>query len=183
MSDPTRDPLDQVIDRVAARMVSVDHDEAMADRIVARLPERSGLGGWSRVLLPQAAVAGALIVAALVWTTRNRERVVPNPVTVPSRAEAGVAAREVPAVPAVPATAADVNAPIQAAGMVVRRVTPAAAPLPADHERSLAPVGEPKPLEVVSLASPSLPEEAFVVLAPIVLTELPLSGESISPQK
>jgi hypothetical protein len=66
--------------------------------------------------------------------------------------------------------------------VVVRHVTtPAAAPLPADHERSLAPVGEPTPLEVVSLASPSLPEEAFVVLAPIVLTELPLSGESISP--
>ena len=180
MSDPARDPLDQAIDRVAARLVSVDHDEAMADRIVARLPERSGLGGWWRVLLPQAAVAAALIVAALVWTTRNRERVVPNPVTVPSRAEAGVAARDVPAVPA---TAADVDAPIQAAAVVVRRVTPAAAPLPADHERSLAPVGEPKPLEVVSLASPSLPEEALVVLAPLVLTELPLSGESNSPQK
>ena len=50
MSDPTRDPLDQAIDRVAARMVSVDHDEVMVERIVARLPERSGLGGWLRVL-------------------------------------------------------------------------------------------------------------------------------------
>ena len=51
MSDPTRDPLDQAIDRVAARLVSVDHDEApWLERIVARLPERSGLGGWLRVL-------------------------------------------------------------------------------------------------------------------------------------
>ena len=181
MSDPARDPLDQAIDRVAARMVSVEgtNNRATAERIVARLPERSGPGGWLRVLVPQAAVAAALIVAALVWTTRNRQHVVPNPVTVPSVAAAGVAAR---AVPAVAATAAGVDAPMRAAGVAARRVTPAAAPLPADHERSLAPVEAPKPLEVAALASPSLPVEAFVVLAPIVLTELPLSGESILPR-
>lgn len=180
MTDPTRDPLDQAIDRVAARLVSVDPDEAMTGRIVARLPERSGLGGWLRVLLPQAAVATALIVAALVWTTRNRDQVAHDPAAAPPVAEAGVGAREVPAVPA---AVPGVDAPIKATRVAARRVTPTAPELPADHERSLAPVDEPIALEVVSLASPSLPEEAFVVLAPIVLTELPLSGESISPQK
>ncbi len=180
MSNPARDPLDQAIDRVAARMISVEATNvATVEQLVARLPERSGSGGWLRVLAPQAAVAAALIVAALVWTTRNREHVVPGPVTVPPLADAGLAARDVPVVPA---TAPGMDARIATAGVAVRRVTPAAAPLPADHERSLAPVEAPAPLEVVSLALPSRPEEAFVVLAPIVLTELPLSGESISPR-
>ena len=180
MSDPTRDPLDQAIDRVAARLVSVDDDRAMVERIVARLPERNGLGGWLRVLLPQAAVATALIVTALVWTRGDRERVVPDPTPPPSIAQAGASASEVPVVPA---PSAGASALVNPTRIAARRVTPAAAALPVDHERSLAPVAAPVPLEVASLASPSLPEEAFVVLAPIVLTELPLSGESNSPQK
>ncbi|MDO8677921.1 MAG: hypothetical protein Q7R30_05060 [Acidobacteriota bacterium] len=179
MSDPTRDPLDQAIDRVAARLVSVDHDDAMVQRLVARLPERSGVGGWLRVLVPQAAVATALVIAALVWTTSNREQVVRDPVAAPSVAAAGVAARDVPAVPAPIVGAA---APAEATRVAARGVTETAMAEPADHERSLAPVAALVALEVVSLASPSLPEEAFVVLAPIVLTELPLSGESISPR-
>lgn len=178
MTDPTRDPLDQAIDRLAARLVSVDHDEAMTERIVARLPERSGPGGWLRVLVPQAALAAALIVAALVWSRSGREPVVADPAAVPSVAQAGVATS---AVSPVPAPVAGVNTPVNATRIAARRATPAATELPVDHERSLAPVEAPTPLEVVSLASPSLPEEAFVVLAPIVLTELPLSGESISP--
>lgn len=198
MSDPTRDPLDQAIDRVAARLVSVDHDEpfdspigrasrrpaglaqdrAMVERIVTRLPERSGLGGWLRVLVPQAAVATVLIVAALVWTTSDREQVMRDPAAAPPAAEAGSAASEVPPVRA---PMPGVDTPVQATG-VARRVTATAIAEPPDHERSLEPVAAPVPLEVVSLASPSLPEEAFVVLAPIVLTELALSGESISPR-
>ena len=179
MSDPTRDPLDQAIDRVAARLVSVDHDEVMVERIVARLPERSGLGGWLRVLAPQAALATALIVAVLVWTTRDREQVVRDPVTASTVADAAAAA---PQAPALNAPVAEVSVPLKAAGMMARGVRETAPASPADHERSLAPVESPKPLEVVSLASPSLPEEVPVVLAPIVLTELPLSGESNSPR-
>jgi hypothetical protein len=178
MTEPARDPLDQAIDRVAARLVSVDHDATMVDRIVGRLPERSGVGGWLRVLAPQAALATVLIVAGLVWTTSDREQVVSDPAAAPPVAGAGAPAREVSTV-LVPPT--DVEAPVNATRVAARRVTPIEAALPVDHERSLAPVEAPIPLEVVSLASPSLPEEAFVVLAPIVLTELPLSGESFSP--
>lgn len=180
MNDPTRDPLDQAIDRVAARLVSVDHDRAMAERIVARLPERSSAGGWLRVLAPQAVLATVLIVAAWLWTTNDRDQVVRDPVPAPSVAQAGTAASEAAVVPA-PSPA--VSVPVNATRMAARRVTPAALELPVDHERSLAPVEAPIPLEVVSLTSPLLPEEAVVVLAPIVLTELPLSGESNSPQK
>jgi hypothetical protein len=130
------------------------------------------------VLVPQGAIAAVLIVAAVVWTASNREKVTRDPVAAPSLA--GASAGEVPAVHApVPA----VEAPGEAPRMTARRATAAAIAEPADHERSLAPVAAPVPLEIVSLASPSLPEEAFVVLAPIVLTELPLSGESSSPQK
>jgi len=181
MNDPTRDPLDQAIDRVAARLVSVDHDEAIVDRIVARLPERSGAGGWRRVLMPQAAIATALIIAALVWTTRNREQVDGDPVATPSVADAGVAAREVPAAPA---SVGAVAAPPTASRVAAPRVTEAetASVALADHERSLEPVAALVPLEVVSLASPPLLEEAPVVLSPIVLNDLPLSGEPNSPR-
>lgn len=177
MTEPTRDPLDQAIDRVAARLVSVDHDASMAERIVARLPERSGWGDWPRVLAPQAALAAVLIGAVLVWTMRGREEGVRNPA--PSVAEAGGAS---PDGASVPGAAARADATVNAPRLAARRVTPAPAAWPVDHERSLAPVDAPVALEVVSLASPSLPDEAFVVLAPIVLTELPLSGESISPR-
>ena len=178
MNEPRRDPLDQAIDRVAARLVSVDHDEAMVERMVARLPERNGWSDWLRVLAPQAAVATALIVAALVWTTGTRKEVDRDPAAA-AVADAGIAAREVPAVPA-PIVA--VASPAHVTRVAARRATETAIAEPADHERSLAPVAALVPLEVVSLASPSLPGEAFVVLAPLVLTELPLSGEPISPR-
>jgi len=183
MTDPTRDRLDQAIDRVAARLVSVDHEAAMVEGIVARLPERSGVGGWLRVLAPQAAVAAALIVAALVWTRGDRDPVVPDSVAAPAVAQVGAAATEVPAGAPPPAVRAPGSVPVGATRLAARRVIPDASEPPVDHERSLAPVESPQPLEVVSLASPSLPEDAFVVLAPIVLTELPLSGESNSPQR
>ena len=175
MIDHARDPLDQQIDRVAARLVSVDHDDALVERIVSGLPERNQRSGWLAVLLPQAALAAALIVAAIVWTSRDREQAV-EPFSAPPAA--GVVAIEVPvqhaAAPALTAPGAPRDA--------VRRVTDAAPIAAADHERSLAPVDAPVALEVAALASPSLPEEAFVVLAPIVLTELPLSSESNSPR-
>lgn len=177
MSELTRDPLDQAIDRVASRLVSVDHDRAMVERIVTTLPERNGVGGWLRVLVPQAALATVVIAGVLVWTMSHRETVPAEPVAAPRVPE--VRAGEVPAARvAVPSMDAAVEAP----RMVARRKAAAAPALPVDHERSLAPVDAPRPLEVVSLASPSLPEEAFVVLAPIVLTALPLSGEPNSPR-
>ncbi len=162
MSDPTRDPLDQAIDRVAARMVSVDGtNDAMAERIVARLPERSGLGGWLRVLVPQAAVAAALIVGRAGVDDEESRTGGRDPVT---RSVRRPRRRRAVTFPLFRADSADVDAPVQAdaRGRAARdaRLRPA---LPADHERSLAPVEAPTPLEVVSLASPSLPEEAFVV--------------------
>ena len=131
MSDPTRDPLDQAIDRVAARLVSVDHDRAMVERIVAGLPERNGVAGWLRVLVPQAALATVLIVGAWLWMTGDREQVLRDPVAAPSVAEAGAAAREGSTVPA---PSAIVNATLMAA----LRESEAAPVLTDDHERSLA---------------------------------------------
>lgn len=179
MTGPARDPLDQAIDRVAARMVDVDHDRAMVERIVARLPERSGAGGWLRVLVPQAAVATVLIVAALVWTRSDRESVVPDPAAAPSVAQGGAAASEAPAVPAPPAA---VSAPVNATRIAARRVTPAVPELPLDHERSLAPVAAPISIELASLEAPSFLEKPPLVVAPLALTALPLSGESMPPQ-
>ena len=175
MSDHARNPLDQQIDRVAARLVSVDHHDAIVKRIVAGLPERNQRSGWLAVLAPQAALAAALIVAAVVWTTREHEQDI-EPLLAPL--VAGVTALEGPVQYApVPGSGAPV-----APRLAARRVIEGAPIAVADHERSLAPIDAPVALEVAALASPSLPDEAFVVLAPIVLTELPLSGEAISPR-
>lgn len=175
MSDHARDPLDQQIDRVAAHLVSVDHAAAIVERIVAGLPARKQRSGWLAVLAPQAALAAALLVAAVVWTTREHEQDV-EPLSAPL--VAGVTAIEVP-VRHAPAPRS--GAPV-APRLAARRVIEGAPVAVADHERSLAPIDAPVALEVAALASPSLPEEALVVLAPIVLTELALSGESNSPR-
>lgn len=168
MTDHTRDPLDQAIDQVAARLVSVEHDQAMPDRIVARLPERARQSAWLGALLPQAALATVLVAAVIMWMTREPDQVREPAVDV-RRAEASASA-------VAPVVAAEAEAPALRTVDSQFVVTP-------DHERALVPVAAPMFLEVAGLAGPAaLPAEPPVVLAPIVLTELPLSGESISPR-
>ena len=160
MTDHTRDPLDQAIDQVAARLVSVEHDQAMADRIVARLPNRAARSAWAGALVPQAALATVLLVGVFLWTTREPELV-----------------RE----PVVDVVSAGAEAPALRT-TVTPRSDDSQFVLTPDHERALVPVAAPIALEVAALDASALPEEALVVIAPIVLTELPLSGESISPR-
>ena len=40
MNPQSRDPLDFAIERVATRLVSVEPDDVMVERITSRLPER-----------------------------------------------------------------------------------------------------------------------------------------------
>ena len=168
MTDHTRDPLDQAIDQVAARLVSVEHDQAMADRIVARLPNRAARSAWAGALVPQAALATVLLVGVFLWTTREPE-LVREPVVDVVSAGAEAPALRTPMAPALRTT-------------VTPRSDDSQFVLTPDHERALVPVAAPIALEVAALAASALPEEALVVIAPIVLTELPLSGESISPR-
>jgi hypothetical protein len=172
-----RRTLDQEIDQVAARMVGVDHDAAMADRIVARLPERPARGPWLGVLLPQAAAAVAILAAVVMWTTRE-PAVDPN--TDVGRAAASLSAEAPGAKAEAPAeTEAGAQAPdLQASVSSLSTVEPALLP---DHERALAPVAAPISIELAAIEAPALLDEPTLVLAPLVLTELPLSGESNSP--
>jgi hypothetical protein len=65
MSEPLRDSLDAAIDRVATRLVSVEHDSATfnsraVDRLVSALPARRERGWWNWSSWPaQAAVAAS----------------------------------------------------------------------------------------------------------------------------
>ena len=63
------DHLDSAIDQTAAGMVAVPDDPEMVARIVSALPERSARLGW---LIPQFAALGAIVIAAVVWPTRER---------------------------------------------------------------------------------------------------------------
>lgn len=179
MTEPDRDPLDTAIDRVAARLVSVEHDEVMVDRIITRLPERPGRRAWFAPLVPQAALAVCVAIVAFAWTTRDGGDVVrePRQLAPVARIEPE-APRVVVSSPAADATARPLDKP---KGLSPRLVLNGLA-APRDHERSLVPVAAPVSLEVAALEAPALLDEAPVVVAPIVLTALPLSGESPSPR-
>jgi hypothetical protein len=175
MNDHARDPLDKAIDHVAARLVSVEQDAAMVERLVAGLPERPARTGWFGVLVPQAAAAVAILVAVVMWTTRDRDEA-RDPVGDGRRAGTSVAAAPAVAPASVVAVIAKPRRP------VVRRSLDGQLALVADHERGLDPAPAPIPFDVPALEALSTPEKAPLVVAPIVLTELPLSGESISPR-
>lgn len=173
----SRDPLDLAIDRVAARLVSVNHDAAMADRIVAQLPVPSGRWAWTVSLVPQAAVAILVAMLAFAWTASDRGSGLRE---ASSSSVAGVR----------PARREGSEPAEQPRGTMAAIAIP---PLPAtralrgpeneaDHERSLESVAALIPLDVAALEGPMPLDQAPVFLGPIVLTDLPLSSDP-SPRR
>jgi hypothetical protein len=166
-----RDRLDVAIGVVAARMVHVDDDAALALRIAGALPERSRFG-W---LMPRLAILTTMVVAAIVWTMR------------PPSAPVGL----------LPASPVNVLAALRAAalprepGIVVRT-------RPLEPLESLEPMepmelvegdfeGSLPSVSVTSLAIAEVQPGAIVELAPIdlpslAIPDLTLTAESF-PQK
>ena len=174
MTTPDRDHLDAAIDHVAARMVAVPDDGELALRIVTALPERTSRLRW---LIPQLAAIGAIVVAALIWTTRNNTA--PALGTLPSEVAPIVGL----------ASAVTENEP----GTVSRTLPlehmeslepmePVVQTAGVDHERALSPIEAVSALVVTDVAPSELPETPALELAPIEITDLPLTAESFPPR-
>ena len=164
-----RDRLDNAIDAVAARLTRVEDNGALAAQIIGALPARTSRLRW---LIPQFAAIGAIVIAGLVWTTRNTPRAratLPSANLAPTTGFANaVAANE-------PGTALG-TLPVEP----LQRVEPLE-PLGGDHERSLPAIAALRSLDFDSLAPVSLPEGAPLTLEPLAIADLPLTADSLSP--
>src|SRR5262245_52530179 len=80
-----RDHLDDVIDRVSARLTHVDEDPLFAARVIASLPERVTWFGWlTHSWAPRLAMIAIVAGAAVLWNGRKATEVAPvlQPLTV-----------------------------------------------------------------------------------------------------
>ena len=168
----TTDRLDAAIDHVAARMVATSDDDELTLRIVTALPERTSRLWW---LIPQLAAIGAIVIAALVWTTRNN--------TAP--ALAALPAANLAQMTGL-ATAVAANAPGTALRTMpleplepVERMEPSEG----DHERALSPIAAVRALTVPSMSPVEIPATELLTSAPIAISDLPMTAESFSQQK
>lgn len=183
-----KDPIDTAIDQVAARMVQVREDEDLALRIASALPERSSRFGW---LVPQFAAIAAFAIAAVVWSLRGPATpsllpssdvvavmAVPNTV---AAVEPGTAVR---ALPLESAFARHVVSELRRDRLLgpLELLEPFVRVDGVDHERSLAPIETMSALVMRDMDPDALPGSPALVLAPIAITELPLTAESFSPR-
>ena len=169
------DRLDAAIDHVAARMVAVSHDGELTMRIATALPERRSRLRW---LMPQLAAIGAIAIAAFVWTTRNNTA--PAIATLPSAKHTPMTGLANAVAATEPGTAfrtlpLELLEPLERMEPPVRMST-------GDHERALPPIEAVSALVVRDLAARELPATPALELAPIEITDLPLTAESFPPR-
>ncbi len=176
MSDRLHDALDEAIDRVANRLVSVKDDPFAARRIVAALPERRQGKWWgiSSLAVQAAAIAAVVLAIGYLRSSPPGERF-------STEEPPPVAVREQTA--GVPATIAAVERPPVAAAdavLVRRRVVQRAAP--AQPAFGLAEIGAPDEIVIPTLVAtePLQPLEP-ASLAPISISDLPLAGDAQPP--
>ena len=176
-SDLSAEARSAKVDEVATQMVEVRADAEFATRIVSSLPERRSRLFW---LIPQLGAAAVVVVAVVVWL--NREAPVPAETTiamVPLRAP--VDAIE----PFRPTDSAFARR--QSGGLrrdrLVRPTVPDDIAVPVDHERALPAVEAPGVLAMSDLAPRELPAFEPLMLQPLEIGELPLTGESFSPRE
>jgi hypothetical protein len=165
-----KDPIDTAIDQVAARMTAVPDDDQLTQRIVASLPERSSRFSW---LIPQFAAIAVFAIAAVVWTLRGPA----TPLLLPSSDVVTVMAVPNPVVAREPGTALRTQ-PLER----LEHLEPVEPLGGADFERSLAPIEAMSALVMSDMDPDALPGSPALVLAPIAITELPLTAESFSPR-
>jgi hypothetical protein len=161
--------VDAAIDRTAARMVAVPDDPEMVARIIGALPERSSRRGW---LIPQFAALGAIVIAAVVWSTRERPAspaVLPSTEIAPATALPGVITPREPgtAFRTLPSEHPEPSEPL---------------PLSSDFERSLPSLEIADTLMVSDVTPTELPASPALELAPIGVPDLPLTAESFPPR-
>jgi hypothetical protein len=169
------DKLDTAIDQVAASMVNAPDNPELMMRIVSALPERRSRFGW---LVPQLAAIGAIVLAAIVWTTRSNTEspMAPLPsVTVPgmNRLASTVAAHD----PGIAVRAA-AREPMER----LMRMEPTI-PVASDFDRSLPAIAVASSLAVADARTSDIAEPAAIGLASIEIADLKLTAESFPTQK
>ena len=171
----THQDLDSAVDHVAARMVAVPDDPEMVTRIISALPERSSRLGW---LIPQLAALGALAIAAVVWSTRERPA-----------APALLPAIEIATVTEFPRVATAIEpGTLQEPGTAFRTI-PSEPSQPSeplsrlDFERALPAIEAVDALMVSDVSPRELPAVPALTLAPIGVADLPLTAEFTASSK
>ena len=188
------DRLDLAIDQVTALLVAVPDDGEMTRRIVSALPQRTSRVRW---LLPQLAAIGAIVIAALFWTTRSDTP--PTLATLPTLdgprmhglAKAVAANEPGTALRTMPLESASArndsrelrrDLAVAASGRVggpLERMEP----LEDDHERALSAIAAVAALVVPSMSPIEIPATELLTIAPIAVSDLPMTAESFSQQK
>ena len=162
--------LDAAIDRVAARIVHVRDDEALASRIARALPELSSR--FSR-LLPQFAAVAALATAAVVWTMRDTTTLLPSNLA----AMMAVPNTALAVTPGTTSRAASKTKPVEPLERLEHME-----PVDGDFERSLAPIESMTALVISSVTPDELPATSPLELVPMTIIELPLTADTFSPR-
>jgi hypothetical protein len=162
--------LDTAIDAVAKQLTDVEHDPHLPARIAASLPDRPSWFGW---WAPRLAMIAILAAAGIVWGNRGQE-VTPGvsplassqPITRPLVLMAAVREAEPNRTPPLE--------PVEP----LEQMEPAL-----DFDRALPPIEALASIELDSLAPESLPEDAPLTVAPLAVTDLPLTPDSVSQQE
>ena len=173
MSESPRHDFDRAIDRVAAQLVAVREDSDLLPHVMARLPERAP-STWFLAMPVQLAAGAALVLLAFLYGRPSREVTRRESLAVTAGASA-IEARPLEA-PRRP-----VAAPIPDPRSLIRdprSPIPALALARPDYDRSLAPVEALEGLELRAIAAPFLEIDAAAVIAPLVLSELPLASDT-----
>ena len=176
MTTPDVDRLDAAIDHVAARMVAVPDDAEMTLRIVTALPERTSRLRW---LIPQFAAIGALVIAAIMWTTRHDRT--PEIAVLPSSAGAPIIDLANPVAANEPGTA--VRTMPLARLEPLERMEPTVPVVSADHERALPAIDALGALSVADARTSEITLPAAIGLASIDIADLKLTAESFTTKK
>ena len=172
-----RDRLDEAIDHVVTRMVRVEENDALATHIINALPERVTWFGWLfHAWAPRLAMIAIVIAAGIVWGNRT-------PATTPQLdplAGKLTATEPVALFAAVREAEPNRTMPVEP----VERMEPVEPVELAkvDFDRSLPSIGTVAALDFDSLALASLPASEGLVLESLVIADLPLTAEPISPR-
>jgi hypothetical protein len=168
-----RDRLDDAIDQVVTRMVRVEENAALASQILNALPARASWFGWLfHSWAPRLAMIAIVVTAGIVWGNRK-------PATSPQLDP--LASTTTATEPAAFVSTVREAAPHRA--LPLERLAPVERLEPtADFDRSLPSIGVVASLEFDSLAPDAVPESEGLVLESLVIADLPLTAEPISPR-
>jgi hypothetical protein len=169
-----RDRLDEAIDHVVTRMVRVEENDVLATQIVNALPERASWFGWLfHSWAPRLAMIAVVVAAGIVWGNRKPAPTPqPNPLASTMSAIGPVAlvaaVREAEPNRTMPLEPVEPLEPLEPSSM--------------DFDRSLPAIAPVVSLNFDSLAPDALPASEGLVLESLVIADLPLTAEPISPR-